>query len=263
MDTVKKRKFKSLYIWHRYAGIIAALFTLLLAVTGIALNHTQRLQLDQTFIQSGWLLDWYDIDLPEAKTGYRLDDRWVTRVGDKLYLDEILVAEDAGTLAGAIAFPHYVAVAQSAQIRLLTNDGELIETLGSLQGVPTGIRQIALMGNDTVLVDTQQGYYQTDKDFLTWKKTRVADDVPWVRAVSVPEQLRVALGQQSRAQELPLERVVLDAHSGRLFGSWGPLAMDLAALLLVFLAISGCWIWTKQLLRKKRRKRRKAALSSK
>ena len=72
INRVKKRKMKSLYIWHRYAGIIAALFTLLLAITGIALNHTQRLQLDQIFVQADWMLDWYDIDLPAAETAYRL-----------------------------------------------------------------------------------------------------------------------------------------------------------------------------------------------
>ena len=87
--------------------------------------------------------------------------------------------------------------------------------------------------------------------------------VNWVQPEPVPERLKAELSKLSRAQELPLERVFLDAHSGRLFGSWGPWVMDVAAFLLVFLAISGCWIWTKQLLRKKRRSRRKSALSNK
>jgi hypothetical protein len=263
MDNVKKRKLKSLYIWHRYAGIVAALLALVLAVTGIALNHTQRLQLDQTFVQADWLLNWYDIELPEAKTGYQLDGHWVTQVGGKLYLDDTLVAEDASDLAGALAFTHYVAVAQSAQIRLLTYEGELIETLGSMHGVPTGIRQIAGKANDEVLIDTYQGYYLTDKDFLTWKKIDRPVSANWVQAQAVPEQLRVRLSQQTRAQELPMERVFLDLHSGRILGPWGPWVMDTAALLLMFLAISGCWIWMKQLFRKKRRNRRKSALLTK
>ena len=50
---------------------------------------------------------------------------------------------------------------------------------------------------------------------------------------------------------------MLDLHSGRLFGSWGPLVMDVAAVLLVFLAISGFWLWAKQIFRKRRRQRNK------
>ncbi len=38
---------------------------------------------------------------------------------------------------------------------------------------------------------------------------------------------------------LPLERVVLDLHSGRLFGWLGPYVMDAAALGLLIVAITG------------------------
>ena len=43
-----------------------------------------------------------------------------------------------------------------------------------------------------------------------------------------------------RAQYLTLERIILDAHSGRLFGLFGVLFMDAVAILL---SLIGIYIW--------------------
>ena len=50
-------KLRSMYQWHRYIGVSVALFMLILAVTGIMLNHTSRLELDKNYIQTEWLLN--------------------------------------------------------------------------------------------------------------------------------------------------------------------------------------------------------------
>jgi hypothetical protein len=39
------------------------------------------------------------------------------------------------------------------------------------------------------------------------------------------------------------QRLLLDLHSGRWFGAYGVWLVDLAAVILLFLALSGCWIW--------------------
>ena len=41
---------------------------------------------------------------------------------------------------------------------------------------------------------------------------------------------------------LPLERVMLDIHSGRLLGRYGPFLVDGAAFILLLLSLSGIWI---------------------
>ena len=48
--------------WHRTLGIIAAGFIVLVAVTGILLNHNAALGLQQQEITHPWLLDHYDIN---------------------------------------------------------------------------------------------------------------------------------------------------------------------------------------------------------
>ena len=50
--------------------------------------------------------------------------------------------------------------------------------------------------------------------------------------------------QAYRGQGLTLERVMLDLHSGRLFNqTWGVYLMDASAVIMMWLGISGTWIW--------------------
>jgi uncharacterized iron-regulated membrane protein len=37
--------------------------------------------------------------------------------------------------------------------------------------------------------------------------------------------------------------VMLDAHSGRIFGDLGVLFMDIVAIMLILLSVSGIYIW--------------------
>ncbi len=253
----KHRLLRSLYIWHRYAGISAALFVLILALTGIALNHTERLNLDSSFVESDWLLQWYGIDAPAQQHAYQVGEHWLTHVGDGLYLGEQRIDGNYTLPVGALSFPHFIAVAVAGKILLLTYDGEVIEHLGGMQGVPSGMNKIGLLKDGSIVIQAAHGYYLTDRDFLNWHEQEQVVDVTWSVPGSAPASLLVRVAQLYRSNELPVERVMLDLHSGRLFGSWGPWVMDAAAVLLVFLALSGTWLWAKQLIRKRQRRHSK------
>ena len=85
----RKQRFKlhSLYVWHRYMGLSAALVALLVAVTGVLLNHTEDFDFDSRHVQSNWVLDWYGIEPPADLLSFPLADRHVTLMGEHLYLD--------------------------------------------------------------------------------------------------------------------------------------------------------------------------------
>lgn len=252
------RKFKSLYIWHRYAGLCAALLTLVLAITGIVLNHTERLQLDSRFVESKWLLDWYGIDAPAVQQAYQLNRQWLVHVGDNLYLDTQRV-EGSYTMkpVGVLSFPHFIAAAVSNEIVLMTREGEIIERLGGMQGVPSGMQGMGLLDDGRIVIQAAHGFYLTDRDFLQWKEQPQVGNASWSKPAELPPDLKTQIAHLYRSNELPVERVMLDLHSGRLLGSWGPYLMDGAAILLVFLAFSGVWLWTKQLLRRRQRRLKK------
>lgn len=60
--TTKKRRF--LLRWHWRIGITSVIFLLLLATTGLALNHARHIGLDQIYIDTEWILSLYNMDLP-------------------------------------------------------------------------------------------------------------------------------------------------------------------------------------------------------
>jgi hypothetical protein len=61
----------------------------------------------------------------------------------------------------------------------------------------------------------------------------------------MPKDLHDKLMILYRGKGLPLERVILDIHSGRILGQAGVLLIDFMAILFLLLAMSGVWMWVK------------------
>ncbi|MEN8171092.1 MAG: PepSY domain-containing protein [Pseudomonadota bacterium] len=231
----------SLYQWHRYLGLAVALLAALLAITGVMLNHTEQLALDQKQIQQRWLLNWYGISPVEGRF-YRVGDHWLSQWGEQLYLDSNkLPFHFNETLSGAVALPEMIVTSGQQSLLLLTPGGQLIEHLDNLDGVPHGISAIATGNNGLLLVQTSEGIIAGE--LMTGEWQTVTGTATWSRSEAAPEALKQAISQHHPGATLPLERVILDLHSGRLFGGMGIYVMDAAAILLLFSAASGVLIW--------------------
>ena len=242
----RARLLRSLYIWHRYIGLAAALFVIVLAATGLLLNHIGVLGLDSVQVSSAALLDWYGVHAPEHVTAYRAGPRTVMDAGGKLYLDQGRLPDAEGPLRGAVEYGDLLVIATDRQLLLLTPAGELVERLDSASGVPAGILGVGLARGGELAVRTAHGDYLTDDTFSDWT---VADsaDARWAATTTLTEPQRQSLNRAYRGNGLPLERVLLDIHSGRILGSAGIYVMDGAALLFLLLAMSGVWLWIKRL----------------
>jgi len=244
----QRLKLKSLYVWHRYIGLSAALFVLILAVTGLLLNHTERLAFDSRHVQNNWLLDWYGIEAPASYTTYALgSEDHITLFGRHLYHNLHEIEGDHEQLIGALRVGDLLVVAVDREILLLMGNGELVERLGGSEGVPSGMRRLGLDREDALVVEGGHAYYQPDADFIRWQHWEGdPDTVTWVQSDTLPDRLYASLVEHYRGEVLPVERVLLDLHSGRIFGRHGYLVMDIAALLLIALAISGSLIWLRR-----------------
>jgi hypothetical protein len=245
----RKQRFKlsSFYVWHRYMGVSAAVFVLIIAVTGLLLNHTEDFQFDSEHIRSDWVLDWYGIKAPDTMQTFLAGDRYVTLMGEHLYLNRREIEGNYRQLVGAVRFNDAFIVAMSHNILLLTLRGELIEQLQDKDGVPADIKQIGIDADGAVMVRTSHGYYQPDADFIRWKKAdKDFTGVHWATPNLLEPRLKTALQHHYRGEVLPVERVILDLHSGRFFGRLGPWLFDAAAVLLLLLSLSGGWIWLKR-----------------
>ncbi len=243
----QRLKLRSFYVWHRYMGVSAALFAILVAITGVLLNHTEDFDLDSRHVQADWVLDWYGIQAPQELLSFPVATRHVTLMGEHLYLDRREIDGEFRELVGAVLLNDIVVVAVSDSILLLTARGELIERLTGKDGVPAGMKRIGTDAAGGLVVEGGHDLYRSDDNFLRWQHSeQAASPVRWARAGPLDPQLRTALQQHFRGEVLPLERLLLDLHSGRFFGRFGPWVIDAAAVLMTLLALSGTWIWLKR-----------------
>ena len=242
----RAKLLRSLFIWHRHIGIISALFVILLAGTGLLLNHTEELALDSRHVPSGLLLDWYGIKAPSSMPGYRVGSHTISEVGTRIYWDTTLMPQVSPPLRGAIAVQDMIIIGTDGQLVLFTSDGELIERMGKSDGTPAGIQSLGINTGGDLVVRTATGILQADSTFLKWREST---DTPihWSVPVQPVPELRKALQQAYRGSGLTLERVLLDIHTGRILGSHGTYLIDAAALLFLALAISGVWLWARHL----------------
>lgn len=245
----RKQRFKlrSFYVWHRYMGITVALLVLLIAVTGLLLNHTEQLALDARHVQWNWILEWYGIRAPDQMTSFDIGDRRVTLMGEHLYLDDVEIRGEFQRLTGGVAVDGLFVVAVDDRLLLLSTDGALVESLDAMDGIPAGVQAVGRDGDQQLVLKTALDLYTTDADFLKWRHwDGDTSAIAWARAQPTDPVLKQALQSHYRGEILPLERVMLDLHSGRFFGRFGPLLMDLSAVLLLLLCLSGAWMWFKR-----------------
>lgn len=232
--------------WHRYAGMTAAMFMAVLAVTGLALNHTTALGLDRRTMETTALLRWYGIPAPSEAVGFAVAEHWITQLGRRVYWDERELTADAGRLVGAVALDGYVAAGFETQLLLLTRDGRLVERLDETTGLPVPLQRLAADGA-RFAVRANHRDYLADFEALEWRAASF--DGTWARPAAMPAELLKTLQARERGASLTLERVVLDIHSGRILGPLGPVLMDAAAALILVLTATGVWQMARRLRR--------------
>ena len=230
--------------WHRKVGITAAFFVMLLVVTGLLLNHTDRLNLQNIFVQSEKLLEWYHIQPKGQIKSFRAEKHWLTQIDGRLYFDQIELTDHIEDLYGAIRISDSFVIALDGSLLILTQSGEIIERLSGSEGVPAGIKSIGLSSRGDIVIKAAHGDYIADLDTTEWQEQEGLV-VNWSVPDEIPNKLNEQLLMLYRGKGLPLERVIIDIHSGRILGQAGVLLVDFMAVLFLLLAMSGAWMWFK------------------
>ena len=194
---------------HRWLGTVLVAFVLVLATTGIALNHTSALGLDRQYISWSWLLDAYGMNAPSP-------------------------------YAGMVSIQSLVVVGDGQRVHLLLDSGELVESI-DLSGTLSG--DIARIGvaNDRAVLQSGDVLYRGDAEvtlFERWTDGNTSE-VSWSSATDPETAGLEALQTAWRGEGLTLERVLLDLHSGRIFATAGVVVMDVVAIGMIVLALSG------------------------
>ena len=73
--------------WHARIGFSAMLFFLILAVTGLILNHGAGLGLDGRYVHAGWLARWYGIQSESPREAFRSGHHVLVAANGRWLLD--------------------------------------------------------------------------------------------------------------------------------------------------------------------------------
>lgn len=221
--------------WHGRIGVAAAVFFVFLATTGIILNHTAKLQLTAYRIHAPWLARWYGLKTEHPTQGFTEKEKLLVAANGAWLLNDKLIAENVPQPVGMVESVGILYVATAEKLYLYSADGLLIEkfsgsSLPALPVIRIGAAQSVLM------LQTASGVYSST-DGLNWK-TASPGGVRWSQAVAIPASAQARIEEQL-SPGISAETLLLDIHSGRIFGAWGTLFVDIAALVLIVLAISG------------------------
>jgi hypothetical protein len=239
MSIKKNRIWRFLYKLHRYIGLSSAIVLLMLAVTGIALNHTDELKLDSQMIQSEAILDWYKIKPPENIKSFATKNHWISQINQWLYFDHSVLLKNENSLIGAIETDDFIVAALNNSLLLLSLEGELIEQMPLSK-----IKKIGSAHQQNIAINSGEDIKISDDGLLSWHPYN-KEQVQWSKRAQTPESISHDIKKNFRSSILPLERVLLDLHSGRLFGTAGVIIVDISGIFLIILALSGCAIWLK------------------
>jgi hypothetical protein len=236
-----RRQASAIRNFHRSIGAVATVFVLLMVLSGLAINHSNGLRLDQRHVSNPYLLGLYGISAPGDMRSFRLDDDWLSLAGSQLYFNQAAVAEVSGGL-GAVASSHWIVVAGRDELLVLTRQGELVERL-AWHNAGT-VESIGLAGDGRIVVASAGTLWLADEELLDWQRLDDAREaVQWSLPAPTPAVLQQHITRHYRGDGLNVERLVLDLHSGRAFGPLGVLVYDLLALATGFLALSGLVLW--------------------
>lgn len=235
--------------WHARIGVLAAVFFLTLSLTGVALNHTDALKLAKHEISAGWLMRWYGLVPSVPERGFLFSNGYIAASGDRWVMDARvlpLVRPVSAMPVGAADWRNMRTIASAEALYLYSSDGQLVDRIagGALPGHP--VRRLGSFASMLVL-ETPQGSFATE-DGISWEPLTSGQPV-WSAEQDLPSSIKMEL-KQAFSPSLSLERIMLDFHSGRIFGRYGPFIMDMAAVVLALLSVSGVWIYARTVRKK-------------
>jgi hypothetical protein len=237
-----------LHRWHRRLGAVAGAFLIWLAASGIILNHSASLGLDHTKVSAPWLTRMYGLHEVIPKRGFITGAHWLVGTDAQTVVDAHLLSTALPGPLGLAAADHLLYAANASEIVILDMKGHLVDTLTEDDLPVPGISRIGHDGGVVVISDAR-GRQFASRDGVAW--TAYRGTVTWSASQPLPASVRTEAAPFLRPK-LPLERVLLDAHSGRILGHYGPLLVDLIGIFFLLIGLSGLWMFLRHQLRQRR-----------
>ncbi|MCF8474175.1 MAG: PepSY domain-containing protein [Emcibacter sp.] len=232
---IRQRKIRQ---WHRWVGYSSLLLIFILSITGLILNRTEMFNLNQITIKNGIISALYGISPKENPHHFKEANIWVSWLEGRLYLNGIMIDKNTSRPVGITILNDLVIVGEKDSLSLFLNDGSLVEKIDKAS-LPDSIVAIGKTTDNMIWIHTAQGNFISDDNFLIWKKTSKKFEIPSPPPQFAPKEITEKILSDFQGKGISLYRLILDLHSGHIFGSFGSYIMDLAAISLIVLGITG------------------------
>ena len=235
-----KITLKKIVDLHRYIGLGICIFLVHLALTGIFLNHSIGLRLDKTFVTWPWLLNQYNLSVPEPVNIFTIGKNNFSTIDGEVFFNDkpIFLAEEE--LLGAIQNRDTFILASSSTITAISKEGYIINKDNVL---PFTIKNIGFYGDEVAINDSEDKIWSSESINGVWKLTENMT-AQWSKEGSITPANQEKIRKYFVGDGVSLEQIILDFHSGAIFQKAGKIFFDVISILLIILSFTGIWLWT-------------------
>ena len=234
-------------VWHRRIGLCSFLMILWLALSGLIINHSNDFSLNQSKINWPWLNKLYGLEFsPESIRAHQVEGIYYFCYEGELYRDAKAIEHCAEVLQGGLRFKDRDVLLTEHGLLVLNAQGQVIDQIPfSLLG--HNFSELFLLEDQLVLAEGTSAW-SIDLISLEVKALELnrAELELRPRQENAGLILPESIYSQLSFPGVSLEQLLLDAHSGRLLGTFGVLLVDFFALAFMVLAISGLLIYFKK-----------------
>jgi len=213
----------------------------LIALTGLLLNHSDDLGLPQGYLSNELAKHLYGIEAPPVEAAFNAGDAFIASAANSVYFNETPIAADAGMVRGVVSSNNIVVIATDQEFVLTTVAGSLIERMAIAMAQPP--ERIGTI-DSRIIVESGNAHFELDPGQMMLSPLKsVAENVTWSETMPLNNEQQQRLGAAATGQVITWERVLVDLHSGRILPYAGRYLFDLTALCLLYLCMSGVFLW--------------------
>jgi len=239
----KRNLTATLREWHKRAGLFAFLFMAWLGSSGFLINQSASWGYDTVRVDWGWVMRLYGLRPEPPQRGYAAASHWLATTSDHVLIDarplDVPMFEPRGFAAAASAGgQEQLFLATAHSLIVLDADGQRVDELSAPILPVADVRRLGTVPGGIAVQDLDA--FASRDGGETWKAVAPAD-VSWSTPADLPEEQRQRLLPFARPS-VSLEHVLVDAHSGRLFGNIGAWVINAVGFAAMWLAISGTWM---------------------
>lgn len=232
--------------WHKRAGLFAFLFMGWLGLSGILINQSPSWGYDTDRIYWSPVMWLYSLKPEPPQTGFAANGHWLALTPEGTVLDAKPVLPPVklplGLVAAGTPEQPLLFIANAEAIAVVTLDGVRYDELRAPILPVSSIRRIGRIADQPGSLAVQDlDAYQSVDGGNSWTPVDPAK-VEWSSQVELPPAEQERLLPFSRPY-VTLEHILVDAHSGAIFGRGGVYVINTVGVAAIWLAISGVWMW--------------------